>query len=1000
MSEASFKKAYKTLNKEQKQAVDAIDGPVMVIAGPGTGKTSILTLRIANILKQTDVGPDSILALTFTESGVHSMRRKLVDIIGPAAYRVGIFTFHSFCGEVIRRYPDCFERILGGHLATEVDKIKIVENVIKNGKFPILKLFGSNFFYVRPALQAIQDLKRENTTPKDFRKILASQHEEFESIPDLFHERGKYKGQMKGRYLDLKKKLERNNELGRVYGEYEEVLKNSNLYDYEDLIIEVVKALEKEEDLKLTLQEEYQYILADEHQDANNAQNKILELLSSFHKSPNLFIVGDEKQAIYRFQGASLENLLYFKRKFKNALVINLATNYRSNQAILDASHSLITKSSDSNTQLRLKLKASKKIAGKPIRFYEFESTDIEPVFVVQDILRKIASGISPKDIAVLFRDNSDALPLISAFDKTNIPFAVFSNESVLEDPVIRQYILLLKSVDRFGDDDLLSRLLFSEFLKVSAMDAYKINRYAYTKRVGVSDVLGDNQKLRSAGVRNPRGVIKIFKKMDRWAGFAKSEGLLVAAEKIARESGFLDFVLSRDDSLAGFEKMDALFGQIRSIVETHRNYTLSDFIEYMEVLESHSVRIETPHRPSYREGVSLMTAHRSKGLEFDVVYITGAYEGHWGNRRSRNLFHLLMAGKQSLGFNENDDERRLFYVSLTRAREEVVITSSKYGQDGKPRLPSQFIEEIKSELLEKVPTKKIERKINEDRKSLIHKVPQTGVGVGDKQYLRNLFLDQGLSVTAINNFLECPWKYFFENLIRIPKSPVIHQMYGTAIHESLKMFFDKYKDGFNPKLKDLREIFEKKLAQRPLSQKSFNESLKRGLKSLGGFYDKYKSTWSRAILNELFIPGIYLTTKGGENILLRGVLDKVEFISGAKVRVTDYKTGKPKSRNDILGKTKNSDGNIKRQLDFYKLLLDRFDGGKYKMTEGVIEFIEPNEQGNYRREVFDITSEDAKKAEEIAGTISEQILNLSFWNERCGEKKCQYCALREFIKS
>ena len=173
MSEISFENAYKKLNKEQREAVDTVEGPVMVIAGPGTGKTSILTLRIANILRRTDTSPGSILALTFTESGVHSMRRKLVEIIGPAAYRVGIFTFHGFCNEVMRRFPDCFERILGGHLATEVDQIKVVENIIRDGKFHHLKLFGNNFFYARPALQSIRSLKRENITPKEFSGILA-----------------------------------------------------------------------------------------------------------------------------------------------------------------------------------------------------------------------------------------------------------------------------------------------------------------------------------------------------------------------------------------------------------------------------------------------------------------------------------------------------------------------------------------------------------------------------------------------------------------------------------------------------------------------------------------------------------------------------------------------------------------------------------------------------------------------------------------------------------
>src|SRR3989344_2490268 len=337
-----FDELYKKLNKEQREAVDAIEGPVMVIAGPGTGKTQILTLRIANILRKTDVPLDAILALTFTEAGESAMRKRLVSTIGSPAYRVGIFTFHSFCNDIIKRFPEEFPRIIGSTNVSDIDKIVIIKDLIEKTPLKLLRPYGDTFYYLHPTRQKISELKRENISPNEFSRLAAEKDKELKNVPDLLHKKGAYKGKMKGKYETMQKSIEKNKELLKLYVAYEKVLAERKLYDYEDMILEVIRSLEKKEDFRLRLQEEYQYVLADEHQDANNAQNKLLELLVSFHQNPNLFIVGDEKQAIYRFQGASLENFLYFQKKYKGARVIELVENYRSTQTILDAAYSIM----------------------------------------------------------------------------------------------------------------------------------------------------------------------------------------------------------------------------------------------------------------------------------------------------------------------------------------------------------------------------------------------------------------------------------------------------------------------------------------------------------------------------------------------------------------------------------------------------------------------------------------------------------------------------------
>ena len=253
-----FQGLYKQLNYEQKQAVDAIEGPVMVIAGPGTGKTQILTLRIANIIKKTDTTPDSILALTFTESGVFSMRKRLVEIIGSAGYRVGIFTFHGFCSGVIRRFPDSFPKIIGANHLNDIEKISILKYIIEKSNLKKLKPFGDNFFYLNSIRGKISELKRENISPEKLSNLVAKQLSEFKKIDDLYHEKGAHNGKMKGKYTDLEKKIEKNEELTLIYKLYEKELQDRKLYDYEDMVIETIKALENDNNLLLSLQEEYQ----------------------------------------------------------------------------------------------------------------------------------------------------------------------------------------------------------------------------------------------------------------------------------------------------------------------------------------------------------------------------------------------------------------------------------------------------------------------------------------------------------------------------------------------------------------------------------------------------------------------------------------------------------------------------------------------------------------------------------------------------------------------
>ncbi len=1009
MSESQvFELLYRKLNPKQKEAVDTIEGPVMVVAGPGTGKTQILALRIANILKTTDTDPESILALTFTESGVYSMRKRLVSIVGNVAYRINIFTFHSFCNEVIKTYPDEFPRIISSQSSTDIDHIRIMEELISSSKLKLqyLKPYGDQFYYLRPVLSTIKNLKREKVSPDAFKELVAEQEKNFLLIPDRIHEKGAHKGKMKGEYSDLQKKIEKNKELCLLYEGYEKALEAKRLYDYEDMIIETVKAFETNQDLLLRIQEKYQYILADEHQDANNAQNKLLELLSNFHDNPNIFVVGDEKQAIFRFQGASLENFLYFRTLYPKAQIVSLEDNYRSTQIILDGAHSLIAHNKVTDEKLRMRLVShQQKHVEKNhphIKVCELTSQENEYVYIISEIKKKIAAGISPHDIAIIYRENRDAFPIVRELEKEIIPFVLASDQDILADEDIDMFILLLRTVSSLGSEELLARVLYADFLGMNHLDVHKVISCSAKNKQTLYDCLESRDKLEKAGVKNIEQCVALSGKLESWSRMAKNKNVVDVFETIVNESGFLSHIVSHQGSLEKLAKLESLFREAKELAERMRQAKLADFIGFIDTLKNYNVLIKTGVVGAEQGGVRLMTAHKAKGLEFEYVYIVNAYDTHWGNKREVRHFHIPLKGLESVGIDPNEDERRLFYVALTRARSEVTVSFPTRSARGESLLPSQFIAEINPDVCYRPTTVDLEKDLGTQKNTFAVRSTQ-GIELHDKEFLRKLFFDQGLSVTALNKYLKCPWDYFFNSLLRVPTKETKHQLYGTAIHDTLREFFNAYAREEDLSLATFLDLFEGHLRRKALSDVDFEESLTKGKESLAGYYNAYKGTWSRNLMTEFAITTVLPVRVDGvpESLLLRGNLDKIEIISDGKVNVVDYKTAKPKTRNAILGKTKDITGpEYFRQLTFYKLLLDKHNNAKYKMVSGEIDFIEADERGKHHKEQFEITEEHVHDLVSLLEKTVEEISTFVFWDKRCDDKDCQSCHLRNILAS
>lgn len=990
----SFARAYENLNSAQKKAVDTIEGPVMVVAGPGTGKTQILTLRIANILAKTDTKPEQILALTFTEAAAYNMTRRLTELIGNAAYRVVVSTFHGFCNDIIKRYPEDFPRIIGSKSISEVDQVSTIESLIEAGDFVLLKPFGDRFLYVRDIVHAIGELKREGVSPERFSSLVIEEKNAFEKMKDLYHEKGPHAGKMKGQYQRLQRKILKNEELSKMYEQYQAKLFALKQYDFNDMILEVLGALLQNETLLQILQEEHQYILVDEHQDTNNAQNRIVQLIMSYHRNPNIFVVGDEKQAIYRFQGASIENFQYFKKLYPTATLVTLTDNYRSTQRILNTAHRLIP------TDTLLQKNTSH--AETPIVIAQCATAASERYIVATKIERMLRDGVPPGEIAVLYRNNKDAFLISRALTAKGVPHTIESDQDLFSHRDVSRFLILLRGIATYGDDVHLTPLLHLTFFGIDPLDAYKVLRYSAQTKTSLYDALLKNSG-EIPGVHCMDSIAELGSKLKEWVRESRAKKLDEFFEYLLRDCGLLDEILASGIVDDRFDALRTLFDETKKLLEINASATLADFFAYIETVRKHNLFLKRKNQQPKKGTVRLMTVHRSKGLEFDHVFIINAVEGVFGGKIDRDRLPLIdsvyMAQEHSAHRSDNsfaegglsdEDERRLFYVALTRAKQGVTITYALEDDQRRNTLPSSFIEAIRSELVEYGDVGELEAEFRQNPLTAHTHVPSESTpSTTNREFVADLFFRQGFSPTALNNYLECPWKYFYQNLIRIPTTQTIHQHYGTAVHAALQDFFKRMIAEESTK-EFLIESFKGHLHRLPLSPRDIQNLLMKGEKALSGWYDAYAGSWNAKVTSEFEIKGIEI-----DGVKLTGVLDKIEYHAGKAVEVVDYKTARPKTRNEIMGKTKGADGNYYRQLVFYKLLLKHFADGKFSMQSGTIDFIEPDEKGRYHKETFEIHDDEVVELAETIKRVAEEITQLSFWERICANKDCEYCALR-----
>lgn len=1022
--EINFQDVLKSLNERQMEAVTTTEGPVMVLAGPGTGKTQILAARVGQILRGADIDAANILCLTYTDAGAVAMRNRLIRFIGPEAHRVHIHTFHSFCNWVIQSNPDHFPGTASEPMS-DLEKVEIAEDILNRlpSDHPLKTLKGSNRPVSQRLLELMQIMKSENWPADEVKSI----HDAYlKALPDMEKVRYKraYKGFKKGDVNEriLNTCIESVAKLvpaASLYSAMEAEKTKRGLFDFADMILWVTDAFAKHENLLRDYQERFLYIMVDEYQDTSGSQQRLINLLSSYWESPNLFVVGDDDQSIYRFQGANVQNIIDFHNKYdKFMTLIVLTDNYRSTQKILDVARQLIEHNAsrlinvssiggltkDLNAIYRSDEEANVQLHTYPNPVHEAVDTGLQ-------IRALIDRGVPTEEIAVLYRSHKESEELIRYLRLYKIPIRTRRKANVLELSIVSNYIDAIKYVvaeagQPGAGEGLLFRILHFDSA-VEPLDVAKISLWIDKERResryhSLREVLEMVREGKGPfpQLKNPKSIAGFSKNIEHWISLYFSATAIELAEAILHRGGFVAFALRSDRKGFLLEALHTIFGFIQTEARKDPTSGIAPFIQKLDLMNEHHLPLEIEEIINDQSGVQFSTAHSSKGLEFGHVFIIGCVKNSWEKSRNDKPFglHNLIEGDPEDVVSE--ENRRLFYVAMTRAKTTLTVSTYTNNLNGKNQEVSTFFSEIETtghvtSVEKQAPPEEIEafliRTGQESDTRLTH--------ILDDDLLDSRLSNYRLSVTHLNTYLRCPVDFYFTGLLRVPAMKNKYMSYGTAVHTALDRLIKviQTKD-YNENYLIRQFEWTMNRERSAFTNQEFEDMLEAGRQNLSAFFNKYHEDWQR--------PDKQLTEQNIDNVLVNGVpvkgqLDKIEFF-GNDVNVVDYKTGQPENARDKL-KPPSADadesskpearygGDYWRQLVFYYLLIKGQKDKPWRMISGEMDFVESQKDGEFKKHKWFINDEDEKTVTTQITTVYQQIMNREF-NRGCNDEKCVWC--------
>jgi len=1004
-----FEKTLANLNKDQREAVEQIDGPVLVIAGPGTGKTQLLSSRVAHILTTTDTRPENILCLTYTNKAAINMKSRIIEQVGAAGAKVAASTFHSFAAEVMNLYPDYFWNAARLSVAPDAVQLDVIESIVRELPLdnPLALKFAGQYTLLSAIKNSIKLAKDAGLTPDKLKallevnvayideveprlveilaqrlsaKNLGTFRDEVSRLPQqgideavyplislssvitssldealaLDEDSGKTTNtsKWKARWVQtvggqklMSKERDRNIwwlGLAGVYAKYRELLHQRGFYDYADMLVEVISQLEQNPEILADIQERFSYVLIDEFQDTTPAQLRLAHLVADHHTAegkPNLMVVGDDDQSIYKFNGAELNNMLNFKRNYPTAKIIILHDNYRSTQAILDLSKKIIDQADSrlvkSDPSLNKDLIAKRPPSKGAIRALAYASQELQLSEIARDIKAHHKPGY---EIAVLARGHDSLVKMAGILQALKVPVRYEQSSNSLDHELINQIYLVSKLLLAIqnGSTERVDALIH-EVIRWPAwgLSPKQLWELALNSKANWLDRL----------LNSPAADIKGLGDWLLWlAKESANQPLAVTIEQIIglRESAgytspIKDYFThsAHKDTNSYFHGLSAV-QLVRALVHEFSasdEPKLSEFARFIEINKENGIVVadESPFITG-SHAVALLSVHKAKGLEFDHVYVIDAIEDNWrprsSNRKPPSNLPLQPAG------DDFDDYVRLLYVAATRAKSSLTISAYYQDHSGKDISVSTIVQgAIEPELVDQTDQAKLIEVLEENLRW-----PDLSGGA-EKQMLKAKLEEYNLYATHLLNFLDVTRggpQYFKErNLLYLPELKTASMAYGTAMHAALEAA-QKLANSGKFALPDIQRQFGQALKAEQLMKTDYERYLELGKDTLKKLFKDFGYHLQPGSLSEQKMKDVMVG-----KARLGGTVDRIDR-NGNQITILDYKTGSPLSNFYTRGKTKAIRVyKHKLQLVFYTLLVNQHMGTNVGDMEGQMIYLQ-----------------------------------------------------------
>jgi DNA helicase-2/ATP-dependent DNA helicase PcrA len=926
------------LNPSQQRAIEYTSGPLIIVAGAGTGKTTVITKKIAYLIEQKLATSEQILALTFTEKAAHEMVERVDKLLNIGYADLQISTFHAFCQRLLEQYgldiglPNRFK------VLTETEAWLLVRQNLKRFNLNYYRPMANPTRHIHELIKHFSKCKDELLTPERY----------IAYVEEVQGDTGDMNVEEKSRLT----------EVANSYHIYNQLLLENDSLDFGDLIFYTHKLLSERPNILRALQNRYRYILVDEFQDVNWSQYQLVRLLTKKDKTtpPQLTVVGDDDQSIYAFRGASVSNILRFKDDYKDAEEVVLTENYRSNQTILDVAYKLIQ--NNNPDRLEVKLNINKQLISKKensensnankVEYFHCSKLDDE-VQAVIDKLKELKTNdldLSWSECAVLVRANNHAEPFITALEKSGIPYEFLASAGLFRQRIVIDALNFFKVIDSHHESSAVYRLLLIPFWKFSENDLQKFTFAAKKKSISYYEALKRVREfgLSDNGIQTCDKIISLIHDGMRQTREEKPSKILYS---FLENSGYLKYLSSEEEGNASILQqihfLNQFFEHIVEYETTHpENARISGFLEYYQYLVQAGEEGSLENADGHEDAVKLMTVHAAKGLEFLYVFIVNLVEERFPTRRRGESIELpaaLVNEELPSGDAHYQEERRLFYVALTRAKEKLFLLSSEdYGGVREKKI-SRFLAELGFEQEEKK-NKKLKKEIKAQASSLNDEVDAS------KKKVSQYTVPEKFSFSQIKSYETCPYQYKLAHILKVPTKGNASFSFGQTIHSALQKFYERIQElnavkqvslfgtaeiatsvsgGIKvPTVDDLLKLYDQVWIEdwyRDTDQRE--EYYEKGKKILREFYKTHEGQWTIPVSLEGWFK-----IKVGE-YLLHGRIDRIDKLPDGTLEIIDYKTGKAKEK--VTGEDKD-------QLLIYQLATEqlpqyRYMGATQKLT-------------------------------------------------------------------